>query len=79
MKIKFLGAAQTVTGSMHYLQINGSNILLDCGLFQGRRKESFERNRNLPFDASQVDAMILSHAHIDHSGNIPSLVSSGFR
>lgn len=79
MKIKFLGAAQTVTGSMHYLQVNGSDILLDCGLFQGRRKESFERNRSLPFDASQVDAMILSHAHIDHSGNIPSLVRSGFR
>ena len=79
MKIKFLGAAQTVTGSMHYLQVNGSTILLDCGLYQGRRKESFERNRNLPFDASQVDAMILSHAHIDHSGNIPSLVRSGFR
>ena len=79
MKIKFLGAAQTVTGSMHYLQINGSNILLDCGLFQGRRRESFERNRNLPFDASQVDAMLLSHAHIDHSGNIPSLVRGGSR
>ena len=79
MKIKFIGAAQTVTGSMHYLQVNGTNILLDCGLFQGRRKESFERNRNLPFDASQLDAMILSHAHIDHSGNIPSLVRSGFQ
>ncbi len=79
MKIQFLGAVQTVTGSMHLLTVNGSRILLDCGLFQGRRQESFERNRNLPFDASSIDVLILSHAHIDHSGNIPSLVKAGFR
>ena len=79
MKIQFLGAAQTVTGSMHLLTINGYRILLDCGLYQGRRKESFERNRHLPFDPTGVDAMILSHAHIDHSGNIPSLVRNGYR
>jgi len=77
VKIQFLGAAQTVTGSMHLLSINGHRILLDCGLYQGRRQESFERNRQLPFDPSRVDTMILSHAHIDHSGNIPTLVKKG--
>lgn len=79
MKLQFLGAVRTVTGSMHLLTVNGTRILLDCGLFQGRRKESFERNRNLPFDARIIDTMILSHAHIDHSGNIPSLVKNGFK
>jgi len=74
-----MGAVRTVTGSMHMLTVNGSNILLDCGLFQGRRREAFERNRNLPFKAGDVDALILSHAHIDHSGNIPSLIKGGFR
>ena len=78
MEIQFLGAAQTVTGSQHLLSVNGSHILLECGLFQGKRRESLERNRNLPFDAASVDALILSHAHIDHSGNIPNLVRSGF-
>jgi metallo-beta-lactamase family protein len=78
MKLQFLGAAKTVTGSMHLLTVNGSRILLECGLYQGRRAESFERNRNLPFDASSIDVMVLSHAHIDHSGNIPSLVKAGF-
>jgi metallo-beta-lactamase family protein len=79
MKIQFLGAVRTVTGSMHLLTINGSRILLDCGLFQGKRQESLERNRNLPFDANTIGRMILSHAHIDHSGNIPSLVKNGFQ
>jgi metallo-beta-lactamase family protein len=79
MEIQFLGAAQTVTGSQHLVRVNGSQILLECGLFQGKRRESLERNRNLPFNAAAVDAMILSHAHIDHSGNIPNLVRSGFR
>ncbi len=79
MKLRFMGAVRTVTGSMHLLTVNGSNILLDCGLFQGRRQEAFERNRNLPFQAGDVDVLILSHAHIDHSGNIPSLVKSGFQ
>jgi metallo-beta-lactamase family protein len=79
MKIRFLGAVRTVTGSMHLLSVNGAKLLLDCGLYQGRRKESFERNRRLPFDATAVDSMILSHAHIDHSGNIPSLVKNGFK
>ena len=79
MKVQFLGAARTVTGSMHLLTVNGARILLDCGLFQGKRKESFERNRNLPFDARTIDTLVLSHAHIDHSGNIPSLVKAGFQ
>jgi metallo-beta-lactamase family protein len=79
MKLQFLGAARTVTGSMHLLTVNGTRILLECGLYQGRRKEAFERNRKLPFDARSIDAMVLSHAHIDHSGNIPSLVKNGFR
>ena len=79
MNIKFMGAVRTVTGSMHLLQANGSRILLDCGLVQGRREESFRRNQNLPFDPAQVDALILSHAHIDHSGSIPTLVRGGFR
>ncbi len=79
MELQFWGAAQTVTGSMHLLKVNGYNILLDCGLYQGRRKEAFERNRNFPFDPADIDVLILSHAHIDHSGNIPTLVKQGYR
>ena len=79
MQITFHGAAQTTTGSMHLIEVNGSRILLDCGLVQGKRKEAFERNRNLPFDPKDIDVLILSHAHIDHSGNIPTLVKRGFR
>ncbi len=78
MEITFYGAARTVTGSQHLLDINGYRILLDCGLYQGSRQESKDRNRHLPFDARTVDVLILSHAHIDHSGNIPNLVKSGF-
>jgi metallo-beta-lactamase family protein len=78
MKICFYGAARTVTGSMHLLEVNGSRILLECGLFQGRRKETYERNRNFPFDPSKLDAVLLSHAHIDHSGNLPNLVKQGY-
>lgn len=78
MKIQFFGAAQTVTGSQHLLSINGKKILLDCGLYQGKRKEAFEINRKLPFNSSDIDVVILSHAHIDHSGNIPNLVKNGF-
>ena len=78
MQVQFWGAARCVTGSMHLLNVNGHNLLLDCGLYQGRRKDAFERNRNLPFDARELDAVILSHAHIDHSGNLPSLVRAGF-
>ncbi|GJM40824.1 MAG: MBL fold hydrolase [Ardenticatenaceae bacterium] len=78
MEITFHGAVRTVTGSQHLVEVNGLKILLDCGLYQGSRKESYSRNQNLPFDASQVDLLVLSHAHIDHSGNIPNLVKSGF-
>ncbi|HOX38849.1 MAG TPA: MBL fold metallo-hydrolase [Candidatus Brocadiia bacterium] len=79
MKIQFLGAVRAVTGSMHLLEIGNSRLVLDCGLFQGRRKEAFERNRRLPIAPEAVDAVILSHAHIDHSGNIPTLVKQGFK
>lgn len=79
MELQFWGAAQTVTGSMHLLKVNGHNILLDCGLYQGRRKEAFEKNRQLPFDPTTIDTLIVSHAHIDHTGNIPSLVKNGYR
>jgi metallo-beta-lactamase family protein len=78
MRINFHGAAHTVTGTQHLLEINGSRLLLDCGLYQGRRDESYARNLNFKFDVSSVDAVILSHAHIDHSGNLPNLVKQGF-
>ena len=78
MRIHFHGAAQTVTGSMHLIEVNGSKLLLECGLYQGPRQESFERNRTFPFDPQSIDAVILSHAHIDHSGNLPHLVKQGF-
>ncbi|MDA8563458.1 MBL fold metallo-hydrolase [Mariniblastus sp.] len=79
MKVQFWGAAQTVTGSMHLVQHQGKQILLDCGLYQGKRKVAFQKNRELPFAGDKIDAVILSHAHIDHSGNLPSLVKSGFK
>lgn len=79
MKITFNGAARTVTGSQHLLEVNGKTIMLDCGLIQGKRKESFEQNRSDDCRGSQIDCLILSHAHIDHSGRIPCLVKNGFR
>ncbi len=79
MKIAFHGAARTVTGSKHLLTLkNGKKILLDCGMFQGLGKETDILNRDLGFIAQEVDVMILSHAHIDHSGLIPKLVKEGF-
>lgn len=78
MQITFHGAAQTVTGSQHLLTINGRRLLLDCGLYQGKRDEARERNRHLPFPVREVEATVLSHAHIDHSGNLPNLVKSGY-
>jgi len=78
MNITFHGAAQTVTGSRHLLSLNGHQLLLDCGLFQGRRKDTYSRNLNFPFDVTALDAAILSHAHIDHSGNLPNLVKQGY-
>jgi metallo-beta-lactamase family protein len=79
MNIQFCGAAQTVTGSQILISVNGKRILLECGLFQGRRQEAYERNQKFLFDPSTIDAVILSHAHIDHSGNIPNLVKHGYR
>jgi metallo-beta-lactamase family protein len=79
MNIQFIGAARTVTGSMHLVSVNGTKILLDCGMFQGKRSEAYEKNRNFPFDPTSIDAVILSHAHIDHAGNLPNLVKSGYR
>jgi metallo-beta-lactamase family protein len=79
MQIQFFGGAQTVTGSQHLLSVNGKNILLECGLYQGRRKEAYERNLNFGYDPKDVDCLVLSHAHIDHSGNIPNLYKNGFR
>ncbi|MBT8378533.1 MAG: MBL fold metallo-hydrolase [Ignavibacteria bacterium] len=79
MQIQFIGGARTVTGSQHLLSINGKKILLECGLFQGRRKETYEKNKSFIFNPAEIDTLILSHAHIDHSGNIPNLVKNGFR
>jgi metallo-beta-lactamase family protein len=80
MKIAFHGAARTVTGSKHLLTLkNGKKILFDCGMFQGLGKESDLMNRDFGFEPADVDAMILSHAHIDHSGLIPKLVKDGFK
>ncbi|HTX18818.1 MAG TPA: MBL fold metallo-hydrolase [Bacteroidota bacterium] len=78
MIVQFIGATRTVTGSMHLLHINGKNILLDCGLFQGKRADTADRNKNFPFEPSTIDALILSHAHIDHAGNLPNLVKRGY-
>lgn len=79
MKLHFLGGADTVTGSMHMVEANGSRILRDAGLYQGRREESRIINRNPGIDPGILDAMILSHAHIDHCGNLPTLCTMGFQ
>lgn len=78
MKWHFLGGADQVTGSKHLLEINGAQILFDCGLFQGRRKEAREINEDLGLNPAAVDAMVLSHAHIDHCGNLPTLAKNGY-
>jgi len=78
MKLTFWGAAKTVTGSMHEVAAGGQRFLLDCGLYQGRREEAVDRNRNLAVPGRLVSSVVLSHAHIDHSGNLPSLAKSGY-
>ena len=78
MEIEFSGAAREVTGSCHIVRANGHTILLDCGLFQGRRKESQEKNVRLPLPIAEIDAVVLSHAHIDHAGRLPFLVARGY-
>ena len=78
MRIQFLGATRTTTGSMYLIEVNGQQLLLECGLYQGSREQSIQRNRNFTFDPSKVSAAILSHAHIDHVGNFPNLCRNGF-
>jgi metallo-beta-lactamase family protein len=78
MKLTIFGAAQTVTGSKYLLEINNQRLLLECGLFQGKRSKTYEYNLNFDFDPASIDAVILSHAHIDHSGNLPNLVKQGY-
>lgn len=79
MKIHFCGAAETTTGSQHLLEVNGVRILLDCGMYQGHREDQLRINRDFPyFDPKSIHCVVLSHAHIDHSGNLPNLVKKGF-
>ena len=78
IQLTFFGAAGRVTGSLHLLEAAGARVALDAGLFQGPRAESSELNRTLPFDPRRLDAVVLSHAHIDHSGRLPLLVRHGF-
>lgn len=78
MEITFAGAAREVTGSCHLLHVNGHTIALDCGMFQGRRSETAAKNRKLPVPIADLDAVVLSHAHIDHSGRLPFLVAEGY-
>ena len=77
-QIRFHGAAREVTGSMHLIEANGHTLTLDCGLFQGRRAEAKTKNRSFPCSPSKIDAVVLSHAHIDHCGRLPRLVQEGF-
>ena len=78
MKIRFCGAARTVTGSMHLLDTGREKVLMDCGIFQGPREESEDKNRRFLFNPKEISTTLLSHAHLDHSGNLPSLVKQGF-
>jgi len=77
-QLQFYGAVRSVTGSMHVIRRGESEVLLECGLYQGKRADALKRNRHLPFDPSKLTACTLSHAHIDHSGNLPNLVKNGY-
>lgn len=79
MKLTSYGAALEVTGSQHLVEVNGKRILMDCGLFQGHRKLAFEKNQKFVYDPASIDTLLVSHAHIDHTGNIPHLVKEGFK
>src|SRR5580658_10336300 len=79
IRLHFWGAAQTVTGSSHHLECAGQNVLLDCGLFQGHRQQAREINEHLALPTDQLNAVVLSHAHIDHSGDLPLLAKQGYR
>jgi len=79
IELQFLGAAQAVTGSKHLLRTSRASVLLDCGLFQGRRRDTLQKNRDMPLDVQDLDAVVLSHAHIDHSGALPLLCRNGYR
>jgi metallo-beta-lactamase family protein len=78
LEITFVGAAREVTGSCHLLHVNGHTVALDCGMFQGKRQESADKNRTLPLPIKDLDAVVLSHAHIDHSGRLPYLIAEGY-
>lgn len=77
-RLRFCGGAGEVTGSRHYLETDQSRVLLDCGLFQGHRRDALDKNRAFLFEPTEIDAVLLSHAHIDHSGSLPLLMKSGF-
>ncbi|HOO09165.1 MAG TPA: MBL fold metallo-hydrolase, partial [Cyclobacteriaceae bacterium] len=78
VRIKFLGAAKSVTGSKYLLELDGKKILVDCGLFQGKKELRLRNWGKLPIDPSQIDMVVVTHAHIDHTGYLPRLVKDGF-
>ena len=78
MRWTFWGAAREVTGSNHVLQTSKSKVMIDCGLFQGRREEARAKNAQLPYDPKTIDSVVLGHAHLDHCGNLPSLLRHGY-
>src|SRR3954471_24730590 len=78
MEIEFAGAAREVTGSCHIVRANGKTVMLDCGMFQGKRSEAEAKNRQLPCPTSEIDAVVLSHAHLDHAGRLPLLAREGY-
>ena len=79
IELEFVGAARTVTGSKHIVRTARATVLLDCGLFQGRRAEANARNQTLGVPVDELDAVVISHAHIDHSGAVPCLYKEGYR